>query len=238
MKIRIIIPARLKSKRFPNKLIKNLNGKSIIEHVCLHAKKLKYDSLIVATDSIEIKKIIDGLNIETYISKKKYSNGTERIADLCKKRNFHKNDIIINIQGDELNFPINSINKIINSLKKSKKEKMTTVVVKSNNRKNYLNHDCVKVVMDKSHNALCFSRSPLPFNSPSDYFLHLGLYGYKVSLLNKYLSFKQSEYEIKESLEQLRFLFNNISIECIKLKKHNSVSINSPNDLKLAQKLI
>ena len=238
MKTRIIIPARLKSSRFPKKLIKIINGKTIIEHVCLRAKKIKSDSLIVATDSIEIKKIIDNLNIETYISKKKYSNGTERIADLCKERNFHKNDIIINIQGDELNFPINSINKIINSLKKSKKEKMTTVVVKSNNRKNYLNHDCVKVVMDKSHNALCFSRSPLPFNSPSDYFLHLGLYGYKVSLLNKYLSFKQSEYEIKESLEQLRFLFNNISIECIKLKKHNSVSINSPNDLKLAQKLI
>ena len=238
MKTRIIIPARLKSSRFPKKLIKTINRKTIIEHVCLRAKKIKSDSLIVATDSIEIKKIIDNLNIETYISKKKYLNGTERIADLCKKRNFNKNDIVVNIQGDELNFPINSINKMINSLKNSKEEKMITVIAASNNRQYYLNKDCVKVITDKNNNALCFSRSSLPFNSPSNYLLHLGLYGYKVSLLNKYSSFKKSEYEDKESLEQLRFLFNRINIECIKLKKHNSISINSPNDLKLAQKLI
>ena len=238
MKIRIIIPARLKSKRFPNKLVKNLKGKSIIEHVCLRAKKLNYDSLIVATDSNEIKRLIDNINIETYLSKKKYLNGTERIADLCKKRSFDKNDIIINIQGDELSFPVNAVNKMINYLKKSKEKEMTTVVVQSNNRNNYINKDYVKVITNKNNNALYFSRSPLPYDSSSNYLLHIGLYGYKVSLLNEYLSFKKSTDEAKESLEQLRFLYNDIQIKCIKLKKHNSISINSLNDLKLAQKLI
>ena len=238
MKIRIIIPARLKSKRFPNKLIKNLKDKSIIEHVCSRAKKLNYDSLIVTTDSNEIKKLIDNINIETYLSKKKYLNGTERIADLCKKRSFSKNDIIINIQGDELSFPVNAVNKMINYLKKSKEKEMTTVVVQSNNRNNYINKDYVKVITNKNDNALYFSRSPLPYDSSSNYLLHIGLYGYKVSLLNEYLSFKKSTDEAKESLEQLRFLYNDIQIKCIKLKKHNSISINSPNDLKLAQKLI
>ena len=238
MKIRIIIPARLKSKRFPNKLVKNLKGKSIIEHVCLRAKKLNYDSLIVATDSNEIKKLIENINIETYISKKKYLNGTERIADLCKKRSFSKNDIIINIQGDELSFPVNAVNKMINYLKKSKEKEMTTVVVQSNNRNNYINKDYVKVITNKNNNALYFSRSPLPYDSSSNYLLHIGLYGYKVSLLNEYLLFKKSTGEAKESLEQLRFLYNDIQIKCIKLKKHHSISINSPNDLKLAQKLI
>jgi len=78
----------------------------------------------------------------------------------------------------------------------------------------------------------------LPYDSSSNYLLHIGLYGYKVSLLNEYLSFKKSADEAKESLEQLRFLYNDIQIKCIKLKKHNSISINSPNDLKLAQKLM
>ncbi|MFL2559621.1 MAG: 3-deoxy-manno-octulosonate cytidylyltransferase [Gammaproteobacteria bacterium] len=238
MKVRIIIPARLKSKRFPNKLVKNLKGKSIIEHVCLRAKKLNYDSLIVATDSNEIKTLIDNINIETYLSKKKYLNGTERIADLCKKRSFGKNDIIINIQGDELNFPVNAVNKMINYLKKSKEKIMTTVIVQSNNRNHYINKDCVKVITNKNDNALCFSRSPLPYDSSSNYLLHIGLYGYKVSLLNEYSSFKKSMQEAKESLEQLRFLYNHVEIKCIKLKSHNSISINSPNDLKLAQKLI
>jgi 3-deoxy-manno-octulosonate cytidylyltransferase (CMP-KDO synthetase) len=71
MKTRIIIPARLKSTRFPNKLIKVFNGKTLIEHVCLRAKKLKYDSLIVATDSLKIKKIIDDIGVQTWFCTKK-----------------------------------------------------------------------------------------------------------------------------------------------------------------------
>ena len=59
MKTRIVIPARLKSTRFPNKLLKKIDGVSLIEHICTRAKKIKHDSLIVATDSIDIKKIVD-----------------------------------------------------------------------------------------------------------------------------------------------------------------------------------
>ena len=233
MKTRIIIPARLKSTRFPNKLIKVFNGKTLIEHVCLRAKKLKYDSLIVATDSLKIKKIIDDIGVQTWFCTKKYSCGTERIASLCADLKFNKNDIVINIQGDEYNFPLSAVNKVIADLKISKKSIVSTVVCNTKDKKLIANKDSVKVVTDINDNALYFSRLPIPYNSNESYSLHLGIYGYKVSLLNIHDSLSNSQYEKSESLEQLKFIYNNIPVHCVKIKSHNSISINSINDLKL-----
>ena len=235
MKTRIIIPARLKSSRFPNKLIKIINGKTLIEHVCLRAKKLKYDSLIVATDSLKIKDIIEKIGVNVWYCQKKYSSGTERIAGLSSDLKFKKNDIVVNIQGDEYNFPLSAVNKIINDLRLSKKRIVSTVIYTTYDKKIINNKDSVKVVTDKNNNALYFSRSLIPYNSDHEYFVHLGIYGYKASLLEEYSSLVKSGFEKSESLEQLRFVYNNVPVHCIKIKSHNSISINSVNDLKLAK---
>ncbi|MDG2106700.1 MAG: 3-deoxy-manno-octulosonate cytidylyltransferase [Gammaproteobacteria bacterium] len=235
MKTRIIIPARLKSSRFPNKLIKIINGKTLIEHVCLRAKKLKYDSLIVATDSLKIKDIIEKIGVNVWYCQKKYSSGTERIAGLSSDLKFKKNDIVINIQGDEYNFPLSAVNKIINDLRLSKKRIVSTVIYTTYDKKIINNKDSVKVVTDKNNNALYFSRSLIPYNSDHEYFVHLGIYGYKASLLEEYSSLVKSGFEKSESLEQLRFVYNNVPVHCIKIKSHNSISINSVNDLKLVK---
>ena len=186
MKTRIVIPARLKSSRFPNKLIKIINGKTLIEHVCLRAKKLKYDSLTVATDSLKIKDIIEGIGVNVWYCQKKYSSGTERTAGLSSDLKFKKNDIIINIQGDEYNFPLNAVNKVIKDLKISKKSIVSTIIYMTQDKKIINNKDSVKVVTDKNNNALYFSRSLIPYNSDHAYFIHLGIYGYKASLLEEY----------------------------------------------------
>ena len=89
--------------------------------------------------------------------------------------------------------------------------------------------------MNKKNQALYFSRTPIPSNQNSDHLVHIGIYGYKVSLLHDYLNLKISPYEQSESLEQLRFIWNEIPICCIKVSVNNSISINSPNDLKLAK---
>lgn len=235
MKTRIIIPARLKSSRFPNKLIKIINGKTLIEHVCLRAKKLKYDSLIVATDSLKIKDIIEKIGVNVWYCQKKYSSGTERIAGLSSDLKFKKNDIIVNIQGDEYNFPLSAVNKIINDLRLSKKRIVSTVIYTTHDKKIINNKDSVKVVTDKNNNALYFSRSLIPYNSDHEYFVHLGIYGYKAGLLEEYSSLVKSGFEKSESLEQLRFVYNNVPVHCIKIKSHNSISINSVNDLKLVK---
>ena len=91
MKTRIIIPARLKSTRFPNKLIQLINNISLIEHICIRAKKIPCYSVIVATDDIKIKSLVEQHGIDVWFSKKKFLNGTHRIACLCKEYGFNKN---------------------------------------------------------------------------------------------------------------------------------------------------
>ncbi len=237
MKTRIIIPARLKSTRFPNKLIQLINGVSLIEHICIRAKKLPYDSIIVATDDAKIKSLVEGHGIDVWFSKKKYLNGTHRIAYLCKDLKFNKNDNIINIQGDEFNFPLKGVKDINSKLSSLKDKCMFTLIYRSKSKRHFLSPDSVKVLIDNKNNALYFSRSQIPYDSAHSHFQHIGIYGYKVSMLHEYLKFKKSPYELHENLEQLRFLWNEIPIHCIKININNSISINSVNDLRLAKEI-
>jgi len=235
MRTRIIIPARLKSTRFPNKLIQLINNISLIEHICIRAKKIPCYSVIVATDDIKIKSLVEQHGIEVWFSKKKFLNGTHRIACLCKEYGFNKNDNIINIQGDEFNFSLKGVKDLITKLSSSKSKGIFTLISKSRSKEIFHNPDHVKVLIDKKGDALFFSRSPVPFNGSDDHFIHIGIYGYKVSMLYSYLNFDKSPYEAYENLEQLRFIWNKTPIHCIKIKVNNSISINSVNDLKLAK---
>ena len=236
MKVRIIIPARLDSSRFPKKLIKMINGKTLIEHVCLRAKKLKPDSLVVATDSVVIKEIVENNKIEVWYSKRKYNSGTERIAGLVKEYKFNKKDIIINIQGDEYNFSITGVKKLINYLRMSKTDDLATLIFRNINKKSYQNKNTVKVITDKNNYAQYFSRSIIPFGLTPHTLCHIGIYVYRCSILHNYPKLNKCPAESIEKLEQLRFLWNSIPIKCIKININNSVSINSPIDLKLARK--
>ena len=235
MKIRILIPARLESSRFPKKLLQRVSDKTLIEHICLRAKKIKCDTFVILTDSRLIQKIVELHNIECYYSKVNHSNGTDRIAHYCKLKKYNPSDLIINIQADEFNFPLYAIEKIKRYFKDNKDTNVATLIYQLVNHPNLANKNLVKVVKDKNNNAIYFSRSVIPFNS-KNYFGHLGIYAYKVSILLKYRNFKKGTVEIDESLEQNRFLFNSVSIKCLSIKSHDSISINTKNDLKLAKK--
>ena len=235
MKTRILIPARLESSRFPKKLLQKISDKTLIEHICLRAKKIKCDTLIVLTDSRLIKETIESHNIECYYSKVNYTNGTDRIAHYCEFKKYNCSDLIINIQDDELNFPLGAIEKIKKCFKDKKEINVATLIYPLVNYPYLADTNLVKVVKDKDDNAIYFSRSVIPSNS-MNCFGHLGIYAYKMRILSKYRKFKKGPVEVEESLEQNRFLFNSIPIKCISIKSHDSISINTKNDLKLAKK--
>ena len=237
MKVRIVIPARLQSSRLPKKLIKKIGDKTLIEHVCLRAKKIKCNSIIVATDSKVIKNIVEKCNIDCWFSNKKFVNGTDRISALSKALKFQTNDIVINIQGDEFNFSLKGVTKMIETMKRKRLIKVSTLIFK-NNKKEILNDaNMVKTVIDSNNEALVFTRLPIPYNSSQSSFIHIGIYGYRVDVLQKYPNLIVSPFEISEKLEQLRFLWNNVKIKCLLLKNNTSLSINTQKDLRLARKI-
>ena len=238
MNVHIIIPARLESTRLKNKMLKKISGKTLIEHMCERALKLKNKNITIATDSKKILDLIAKYNINTHYSSKVFNNGTERIRDFVIKNNIPDNDIVINIQGDELNFSIITIKKMISFLKKHRNYSIVTPIYKTSSLSIFKDPSHIKVITNNKFEAIFFSRSPVPYKSYDNSFIHIGLYGYRASIIKKYNILKKCYYESVEKLEQLRFVHNMIPIKCICVKNNHSLSINTKKDLITARRYI
>ena len=219
-----VIPARLNSTRFPNKIIFPLNGKPIIEHVYEKAIQSKLLSkVVVAIDSETTKESINCLNI--VMTSEKHQSGTDRVAEVSENYNC---DIVINIQGDEPGIDPDLIDKLI-TLFDDPKVEMASVASTDLHQHDFTNDNVVKVNLDNENNAISFVRNNM--EPEQIYYRHIGIYAYRKKTLNFFTSLDQSENEKKYSLEQLRALDNNIAIKLL-ISDFNHRSIDTKEDLK------
>ena len=219
-----VIPARLNSTRFPNKIIYPLNGKPIIEHVYEKAIQSKLLSkVVVAIDSETTKESINCLNI--VMTSDKHQSGTDRVAEVSEN---YDCDIVINIQGDEPGIDPDLIDKLI-TLFDDPKVEMASVASTDLHQHDFTNDNVVKVNLDNENNAISFVRNNM--DPEQIYYRHIGIYAYRKKTLNFFTSLDQSENEKKYSLEQLRALDNNIAIKLL-ISDFNHRSIDTKEDLK------
>mgnify|MGYP003324829872 FL=1 len=219
-----VIPARLNSTRFPNKVIFNLNGKLIVEHV--YDKVLQCESidhLVVAVDSEKTRSLINCSNI--MMTSDKHQSGTDRVAEVANK---YECDIVVNIQGDEPGIDPKLIDKLI-SLFNNPEVKMASIASTDLDETDLKNINVVKVNLDKDNNALSFLRNNL--EPDKKYYRHVGIYAYRKNTLNLFTSLNQSDNEKKHRLEQLRALDNSIAIKLL-ISDFNRRSIDTKEDLK------
>ena len=220
-----VIPGRLNSTRFPKKIIYQLNGKSVIQHVYDSAKQSKLlTHLIIAIDSMET---LSHLNKEcdTVLTSKGHESGTDRVAEVAGKI---KCNIVVNIQGDEPNIDANLIDSLINLFDDPNVE-MASVASSDLSEKDLDNPNVVKVCLDKENNASSFERTVS--DKKLQYFRHIGIYAYRKEVLETFTNLKQSENEKKLKLEQLRALDNNIAIKLL-ISDFQHRSIDVKEDLK------
>lgn len=220
-----VIPGRLNSTRFPKKIVYQLNGKSVIQHVYDNAKESKLlNHLVIAIDSMET---LSHLNKEcdTVLTSKGHESGTDRVAEVAGKI---KCNIVINIQGDEPNIDANLIDSLI-SLFDDPSVEMASVASSDLNDKDLKNPNVVKVCLDKENNARSFERAVS--DKKLQYFRHIGIYAYRKATLEKFTNLEQSENEKKLKLEQLRALDNNIAIKLL-ISDFQHRSIDVKEDLK------
>jgi 3-deoxy-manno-octulosonate cytidylyltransferase (CMP-KDO synthetase) len=232
----VIIPARLESSRLSKKLIQNIGDKALIEHMIICAKKINNSIITVTTDSKIIQNYAIKHNVQSVFSNKKFKNGSERCYYTAKKLNATKNDIVVNLQADEFNINPNDIKKLIRVLKLSNNINIATLIYETNDKKEYLDSNYVKVVVDKELRAITFTRKPIT-SVGEKYMIHLGVYAFKYEYLETYSKLKECHYEKEEQLEQLRMIWNNIPIHCIQIKDNKSVGINSVKDLRKAREI-
>lgn len=239
MKITGIIPARYASTRFPGKPLVEINGKTMIRRVyeqCKAAKSLH--EVIIATDDDRIRQHAEEFGANVCMTDPQHPSGTDRCAEVMQLLS-DKPDVIINIQGDEPFIQPEQIDLLCSSFDKKEVE-IATLIKKIERSDELFNHNTVKVVMDKSGRAIYFSRHPIPYNrnfpenewlKHSDYYKHIGIYGYRSAVLSQITKLKKTNLEIAESLEQLRWLENGFSIHT-RITAMESVGIDTPEDLK------
>lgn len=235
-----IIPARFASTRLPGKPLLDISGTSMIQRVYEQALKCPYLSdVIVATDDERIQQHVMSFSGKVAMTSQDHQSGTDRCAEVVSQL-LVKPDIIINIQGDEPFIDPEQISMLASCFEDPETE-IASLCKKIPSEQEAQNPNTVKVVMNVSGNALYFSRSPIPYhrnqNVQVSYMKHIGIYGYRMDILQKISSLSPSVHEIAESLEQLRWLENGFSIT-MKETQLETLSIDSPDDLKHVEKYL
>jgi 3-deoxy-manno-octulosonate cytidylyltransferase (CMP-KDO synthetase) len=240
----IVIPARLKSERLPNKPLLDLGGKPLIVRVVENLQPLKDIGvqIVVAVDHEETHKVCREHGIDSIMTSLSHKSGTDRCAEVARK--FGARKFVLNVQGDE---PFISCDDLINlaKLMSSQKPPMATLACSSTNNEDYRNPNVVKVVVSDKDEALYFSRAPIPFdrdgmqvaNPEIRHLQHQGIYAFTQESLMKFCQLPQSTLEQVEKLEQLRALAAGWKILVTK-SSFKSLSIDTPDDLMRAKAVL
>mgnify|MGYP001601126575 CR=1 FL=1 len=235
-----VIPARYGATRFEGKLLKDLCGKPVIQHVYERAKKAKLlDDLVVAADDDRIVKAVESFGGKVVFTSKSHSTGTDRLTEVVNQLDVK---IVVNIQGDEPLIHPFLIDDLVRTMQDNPEAVMATVVKKSQSLEEFNSPDVVKAVIDQNRNALYFSRQPIPtFLKPnaekSFFYKHIGIYAYNKDFLFMFKKLPKSYLEKNERLEQLRALESGYKIKVIETQ-FETVGVDTPEDLELARSIL
>jgi len=233
----VVIPARYNSSRLPGKPLKDIAGKPMIQHVYENARKSAAKDVVVATDDSRILDCVEKFGGRALLTSKDHTSGTERVQEAANILNLSLDDIVVNVQGDEPLMPPEAINKVAIDLNERKNFGISTLCESSN--KDIGNPNLVKVVLNNFGEALYFSRAPIPHSvHTEDYLRHIGLYAYRVDILNKLIAFPVSHYEKLERLEQLRALALGIRIYVAVSDFSIPPGVDTPEDLEAIVSLV
>ena len=226
-----VIPARISSTRIKEKPLVNLGGKPLIQWVYEKAVKLRnVDDVVVATDSEKIAETVKKFKGKFKLTPTELLSGSDRVY-YTSNRYFRDASLIVNIQGDEPFIDAGFIDLLIEQAKKGQVGLYSAYFPVS--KEIAKDVSIVKVVVNKDHEALYFSRSMVPSDA-SVYKKHLGIYVWKKELLEKFYNSTPTLLERTEKLEQLRVLENGDKIKMVE-SPMDSIGIDTPQDLEKAR---
>ena len=240
MKTLVIIPSRLSASRLPGKPLLKINGISIISHVYKKAQEADIGDVFVAAEDQEIVEDVKKNGGEAILTSNNHKTGTDRIYEAFLKLGRTDIELVMNLQGDEPLMNIEDIQNLNNNMINTKRD-LGTLAAKINDKKVFENQDIVKVITEESLDIKKFPQAvnfirKLDIENNQAYH-HLGIYCYNVEVLKRFISFKQSQNEIKNRLEQLRALDNNININ-VALAKSSPIGVDTEEDFMAIKKLM
>ncbi|MDO6454021.1 3-deoxy-manno-octulosonate cytidylyltransferase [Neptunomonas phycophila] len=239
----VIIPARYGSSRFPGKPLADIAGKPMVQHVYERALLSEADRVIIATDDSRIADTARAFGAEVCMTREDHPSGTDRLQEVVAQLGFAPDDIVVNVQGDEPLIPPCVINQVAQNLMAEPQASIATLSEPIEDIESLLNPNVVKVVTDRNGLAMYFSRAPIAW--PRDAFnrdktimptgfnwqRHIGIYAYRVGLLNSFVTWEPADVENTECLEQLRALWNGAKIHVAVANELPPAGVDTPEDL-------
>ncbi len=234
----IIIPARIGSSRFPNKVLADIGGVPMVVRTAMAVREI--DQVVIATDAKEVVTQAQQYGIDAVLTDTAHQSGTDRIYEAAQKLGLSESEIVINVQGDEPFIETEVVQAIYDLTKRNADN---SKILMNSCYKTITNPEAddpniVKVVTDEEEIALYFSRAKIPY--PRDHHFdhykgHLGIYGFTVASLQKFCALSHAPLEHIEKLEQLRALYHGYEVAMVEVNTE-SFGIDTPEDLERALK--
>jgi 3-deoxy-manno-octulosonate cytidylyltransferase (CMP-KDO synthetase) len=262
LKTVIVIPARYASTRLPGKPLAMISGQTMLQRVVrlslVAADGLQNVSVVVATDDDRIAAYCNEIDVDFLMTPPESPSGTDRAAEAVRQMR-DKPDFILNMQGDAPLTPPDFLRAMIEAFAHAPCDAVTPVTQLSWQQLDKLRENKLTTPFsgttalfdEKTGNAFWFSKTILPAirkekelretSDKSPVFRHIGLYGYSLAMLEKYINLSESKFEKLEGLEQLRLLENGFTIRCVPVDfkgRANMSGIDSPEDILRAEELI
>lgn len=243
----VVIPARYESSRLPGKPLADIAGVPMIVHVARAAAAAGPIDVTVATDDQRIVDAVVDAGFNAQLTSPDHQSGSDRVFEVVQNQGWEPSEIVLNVQGDEPLLPPALVAQVANLLVREPAVDVCTLREPVACEADRRDPNCVKVVVDKFDRALLFSRASIPHShnnfDPSTTsnpwgFRHIGLYGYRASALQTFVSLPPSPLELCESLEQLRLLENGISLTVIEACEPAATGVDTPQDLERVRALL
>jgi 3-deoxy-D-manno-octulosonate cytidylyltransferase len=207
----IAIPARLRSSRLPRKVLLEIDGRTLIEHVHEVAVRAQCGPVVVLADDEEVAAVVRDFGGRVLLTDPDLASGTARIASVIDQL---EGDVIINLQGDA---PLTDPGVLPRAADEAARDQAAVTLPVYRLQTSQAVHDpaTVKVVRAAGGQVLYCSRAPVPhlrdvppadWGPEGEFWAHAGIYAYSRSFLEGFPGLPDSPLEDSERLEQLRWL--------------------------------
>jgi len=243
MSFTVVIPARYGSTRLPGKPLLDIAGKPMVQRVWEQARCSAAGQVVIATDDSRIVDIAQAFGAQVCMTSADHPSGTDRLQQVAVQMGWPDGHIVVNVQGDEPLIPPVVIDQVALNLANHEKAGIATLCEDITALDELINPNAVKVVSDASGMALYFSRAPIPWPRDSfadgqqvmpeegDWYRHIGIYAYRTGFLHQYVTWEAAPVEQLEHLEQLRALYNGVSIHVARASQSVPGGVDTEEDL-------
>ena len=236
MSFSVVIPARYGATRLPGKPLLDIAGKPMLQHTFERAMASDAKRVIIATDDVRIQAAAEGFGATVCMTKSSHVSGTDRIQEVSQLLGMAKSELIVNVQSDEPLIPPKVINQVATNLQENSEVGIATLCETITLKEEIADTNCVKVVINSRGHALYFSRATIPWQgsaSAKNCLRHIGIYAYRVAVLDQFIEWPVCELEVTEKLEQLRALYNGIGIHVEVTSESIPPGVDSERDIEL-----